>query len=353
MTDIHTRIVGRAGRITLTRPKALNALSYEMCLEVERALNDWREADIDLIVIDAEGDRAFCAGGDIEQIYDTGKAGDFGFARKFWADEYRMNFKMTRYPKPIVPFMQGFTMGGGVGVACHGSHRVVGDSSQIAMPECGIGLVPDVGGSLILARAPGRLGEFLGLSGTRMGPGDAIYAGFADVYIPEADWPALIAQLEDTGDIAAIDRAAKPAPEAPLKAHQEEIDRIFAGNTLEAVATALPQATSAPVQRAAKAIGHNSPLSMACTLDMIARVREADTMTVALNQEYRFTYRAAEKGDLLEGIRAQIIDKDRNPQWKHKGWQDLPHADILAMTMPIPGLRLDFDTTDIWEEDTK
>jgi enoyl-CoA hydratase len=140
-------------------------------------------------VIDAAGDKAFCAGGDIAEMYATGTAGDFDYGRRFWADEYRMNAKLFNFPKPVVTFLQGFTMGGGVGVGCHGSHRIVGDSSQIAMPECGIGLVPDVGGSLILARAPGRLGEYLGTTAARMGPGDAIHAGFADYYIPEDAGP--------------------------------------------------------------------------------------------------------------------------------------------------------------------
>ena len=147
MSDISIRITGRAGRITLTRPKALNALTYEMCLAIEDALDAWREDDaVDLVVMDAEGDRAFCSGGDIAELYATGTKGDFAYGRRFWADEYRLNAKIFAYPKPVVSFLQGFTMGGGVGLGCHGSHRVVGESSQIAMPECGIGLLPDVGG---------------------------------------------------------------------------------------------------------------------------------------------------------------------------------------------------------------
>ena len=143
--------------ITFNNPKALNALTWKMCLENERALDRWaNDASLDLLVIDAVGDRAFCAGGDIQEMYERGRAGDFAYGERFWRDEYRMNAKLFRFPKPVVTLMQGFTMGGGVGVGCHGSHRVVGDTSRIAMPECGIGLVPDVGGSLILARAPGR-----------------------------------------------------------------------------------------------------------------------------------------------------------------------------------------------------
>jgi enoyl-CoA hydratase len=169
----------------LNRPAALNALTWEMCTpDRGRAGRLGRDDAVAMLVIDAAGEKAFCAGGDIAEMYATGTAGDFDYGRRFWADEYRMNAKLFNFPKPVATFLQGFTMGGGVGVGCHASHRIVCDTSRIAMPECGIGLVPDVGGSLILARAPGRLGEYLGVTAARMGPGDAIYAGFADYLVP-------------------------------------------------------------------------------------------------------------------------------------------------------------------------
>jgi len=188
MSDLLLRIEGHAGRATLNRPAALNALTYDMANALEAALDQWRDDPlVQLVVIDAVGPRAFCAGGDIADLYATGKAGDVAFGQRFWADEYRLNAKLSEYPKPIVTLMQGFTMGGGVGVGCHASHRIVGESAQISMPECGIGLVPDVGGSRLLARAPGRMGAYLGLTTARMGPGCAIRAGFADHFVPEAD----------------------------------------------------------------------------------------------------------------------------------------------------------------------
>lgn len=347
MTDIHIRKQGRAGRITLTRPKAMNALSYEMALAVEQALDAWADDDtVALIVIDAEGDRAFCAGGDIDQLYHSAKAGDHDFGRKFWADEYRMNARMHTYPKPVVSFLQGFVMGGGVGVGGHGSHRVVGDSTQIAMPECGIGLIPDVGGSLILARAPGRIGEYLGLSGTRMGAGDAIYTGFATDYIPELEWSALITQLEETGDADLVGQAARPAPASPLQAAQTDIDTVFAGDTLHDLMGNIPADPSPVVAQALKLMGRNSPLSMACALATIHRVRAANTIYDALNHEYRFTWRSTEDGEFIEGIRAAIIDKDRNPQWRHASWKDVTQAEVDAMTAPIPGVTLDFKGRD-------
>lgn len=345
MSDISIRKVGRTGRITLTRPKALNALSYEMCMAVDAALKAWvHDDDVALIVIDAEGEKAFCAGGDIAELYDTGTKGDFAYGQKFWHDEYNMNARIFEFPKPVASFMQGFTMGGGVGLGAHGSHRVVGESSQIAMPECGIGLVPDVGGSLILARAPGRIGEYLGLTSARMGPGDAIHAGFADFYIPEADWPALIEKLEQTADWKLIDAAARPAPDSPLQADQAHIDRCFGGETLRDVLNALEHDTSPFAAKALKAISRNCPLSMGCTLEMLHRLRgPAATIRRALETEYRFSFRCMEHGDMLEGIRAAIIDKDRNPQWSDD-LHGLTGLRVSQMLMPLGADSLTFDT---------
>ena len=218
MSDIWIRAEGRAGRITLQRPKALNALTYDMVLEIERALDAWRADDaVKLVLIDAKGEKAFCAGGDIAEMYASGTAGNFDYGRQFWRDEYRLNAKLFEYPKPVVSLLQGFTMGGGVGVGCHGSHRIVGESSQIAMPECGIGLVPDVGGSLMLALCPGHLGEYLGITAFRMNAADAIFAGFADHYVPQTNWATLTETLCANGDIKAIEAASIAAEGGTLE----------------------------------------------------------------------------------------------------------------------------------------
>ncbi len=315
--DILIRTEGCAGRITLTRASALNALSHAMILAIEEALDRWATDDtIRLVIVDAEGDKAFCAGGDIQQLYETGRAGDNSYGRRFWRDEYHLNARIARYPKPYVAFMQGFTMGGGVGIACHGSHRIVCESSRIAMPEVGIGLVPDVGGSALLARAPGRLGEYLGLTGARMGPGDAIFAGFADFYLPQAAWPALIRALQETGDISLI--RAQAAPAAPLAPMMPRITALFEAPSLRGIMAALTADGSDFAAKARKAIARNSPLAMACTIALIHRLkREAGDMGAALELEYRFSHRAMSEGDFLEGVRAAVIDKDRAPRWKH------------------------------------
>ncbi len=343
MSDVAIRRDGHAGRITLTRPKALNALSYEMCLEIDAALQAWaQDRAVSLVVIDAEGEKAFCAGGDIAEIYATGRAGDYSYARRFWRDEYRMNARIAEFPKPVVSFLQGFTMGGGVGLGCHASHRVVGDSSQIAMPECGIGLVPDVGGSLLLARAPGQLGAYLGLTGARMGPGDAIHAGFADLYRTEADWPQIKTALCETGDIAGLTGA--PPPQAPLAAEAALIDAAFGQDRLAAVVDALEGTDSAFAQRARAAVLRNSPLAMACALAMLRRLQATDTIRTALALEYRFTHRALGASDFLEGIRAAIIDRDRSPRWRHARVGDVTQAEVAAMLAALGAEELSFET---------
>ncbi len=342
--DIWIRREGSAGRITLTRPKALNALSYQMALDVEKALDAWRDDDtIQLVLLDAEGERAFCAGGDIQEMYDTARTGDFEYGRTFWRDEYRMNAKMFEFPKPVVSLMQGFTMGGGVGIGCHGSHRIVCDSSRIAMPECGIGLIPDVGGTLILARAPGRMGEYIGMSGVQLGAADAIYAGFADYYVPQDAWTDLISQLCDTGDLGTIEALATQAPEGRLQAIQSLVDRHFTGSTALDILRNLEGEETEFTTKTAKVLRRNSPLAIAATVELVRRARGVKGIHGALEQEYRFTHRAASDGDFIEGIRAQIIDKDRNPNWKHASIEDLNPVDVTKMLMPVPGIKPEFE----------
>ncbi|MEP3844846.1 MAG: 3-hydroxyisobutyryl-CoA hydrolase [Paracoccaceae bacterium] len=346
MNDISIRKEGHAGRITLQRPDALNAVTHEMCLAIEQAFDAWREDDeVALILLDAEGERAFCAGGDIAKLYETGRAGDFGYGQTFWADEYRLNAKIFTYPKPVVSFLQGFTMGGGVGIGCHGTHRIVGDSSKISMPECGIGLVPDVGGTLMLALAPGRLGEYLGLTGARMNAGDAIHIGFADHYIPETDWETVKATLTETGTVdASLDQwSQKPVP-GPIANAQNGIDALFKGLTLHDMLIDLRMSDSDFAKNSLEQMRRNAPLSMACTVDIIRRLKNLEkTLSIekALDLEYRFTFRAMEKGDFLEGIRAQIIDKDRNPQWQYPDMA-VPMMTMSQMLFPLKDAALTF-----------
>lgn len=316
----------------MNRPDALNALTYQMCLDIDAALRAWATEDaVSLVVIDGTGNRAFCAGGDLTRMYETGRSCDFSYGRQFWRDEYRLNALIAGYPKPFVALMHGFTMGGGVGVSCHGSHRIVCETSQIAMPEVGVGIVPDVGGSLLLARAPGRVGEFLGATGTRMSATDAIYCGFADSYVPQSKWSALLSELQADGTTAPIDAYAVPHPGALLKDHQPLIDACFAQPSLHEIAEALEAEGGEFADKALKALSRASPLAAACGIELVRRARSHNSIAEALATEFRFTYRCMGQGDFLEGIRAAIIDKDKLPRWAHRAFSEVTRDEVTAM----------------------
>lgn len=330
--EILIRTQGRAGRLTLNRPAALNALTHDQCLQTLAALERWRDDPaVALVLLDGAGPRAFCAGGDIAQVWAQGRAGDYDAGRAFWRDEYRMNVMLAEYPKPVVSFLHGFVMGGGVGYGCHNRHRIAGETLQLAMPECGIGLIPDVGGTWLLSRAPGAVGLWMALTAARLGPGDAIAAGFADAFVPEAGWEALKARLCETGDPGAI--PAHPAPEAPMLAQRALIDRLFAGPDIPAILAALGADGSDLAQAALKAMRRNSPLSMASTLAMLRPAPAS--LRAAIRAEFRWVWRSMDRGDFLEGVRAQIIDKDRTPRWQHARAEDVTEAEVAAMLAPL------------------
>lgn len=308
MADVLIRTDRMVGHITLNRPHALNALTHDIVRAVDAALRRWAtDSAVALVVIDGAGDRAFCAGGDLAAIYRAGLAADHEANRAFFADEYRMNARIGSYPKPVIAFLHGFVMGGGVGIGGHASHRIVGESTRISMPEVSIGMVPDVGGTFILGHAPGRIGEYLGLTGARIGPGDAILAGFADFFVPEADWPAVKEALAAAGDPLVIPR--HPRPEAQLEGRDLA---AFGGETVQDILTALEASGG---HEASQQLQRNSPLAMAAALHLIRAGRHDDHLRNSLAREFRFSYRSTVVGDFLEGIRALVIDKDRNPVW--------------------------------------
>ncbi len=333
MTNVVTRIDGRTGRITLARPQALNALDQPMVRAIDAALRAWEgDPAVALVLIEGEGPRAFCAGGDIADVYRSGRRGDFTDGRRFWADEYRMNARIAAYPKPFVALMHGFVMGGGVGVSAHGSHRVVCETTEVAMPECLIGLIPDIGGTHLLGRAAGRLGEYLGLSGHRMRPGDAIRAGFADWFVPQESWPALAAALAATGDADAVAEFAAPPPDAELAPLAGMIDDAFAADDLATLAARLEASDWG--HGVLRTLQKQSPLSIACTLRLVRAARREPGVPQALRREYRFTWRAASDGEFLEGVRAALIDKDRRPVWRDT-WDSLRGEEVAAMLAPL------------------
>jgi enoyl-CoA hydratase len=338
--DVFIGVEGRVGRITLTRPKALNAVNRAIVDGMYAALRRWEvDPDVALVLVDAEGEKAFSAGGDLALIYNAAKAGDIESANSFWRDEYRLNAYIDRYPKPYVAVMDGIVMGGGVGISGHGSHRIVTDNSTVAMPECAIGLITDVGGSYLLAQAPGQMGEYLGLTGTRMKGEDAIYAGFADTYVNRARLEDAKAALVAEGDVSVLSRFAVTPPPSALAKDQQIVDRLFAGTSVPEIMDALRADASEWALAALRAIEKGSPLS---AIMILSAVRDAGSLERALRNEYRFVSRVLEHGDFVEGIRAIVIDKDRNPKWRHKDVASVPAELVAIMRSEAEGGDPDF-----------
>ncbi|MEZ5844932.1 MAG: enoyl-CoA hydratase/isomerase family protein [Hyphomicrobiaceae bacterium] len=333
------RVDGRAGRITLNRPQALNALTYTQIVAIRAALDAWRADDaVKLVILDATGGRALCAGGDVIAMYESRTDGG-AFATRYWRDEYRLNAEIGGWPKPFVALMDGIVMGGGIGLSGHASHRIVTEASMLAMPETTIGLVPDVGGSWLLAQAPGRMGEYLGLIGERMGAADAIYAGFADTHVARASLDGLLARLVDPDGEpvgVTISRHAS-APAAPTHApRQADVDRMFAGDSVEAIAAALAASPLEWAGKAADALAKRSPLALKLTLAAIRRARGMRALEQALAMEFRLTTRLFRHGEFIEGVRALLVDKDKSPRWRPAALAGVDAAMISEFLSALP-----------------
>jgi enoyl-CoA hydratase len=333
---------GRAGRITMNRPKALNALTYAMVGRIWRALLGWREdPSVELVVIDGAGGKALCAGGDVRALY-ASRAEGSGTARAFWSEEYRLNALIGRYPKPFVAIQDGIVMGGGIGLSGHARHRIVTERSRLAMPETGIGLIPDVGATWLLARAPGETGVYLGLTGEAMSAADAIYAHFADVFVPCAKIAELIARLTDRVGAVVAAAAEDPGP-GDLESRRSEIDGTFGGASLEAIVAALSRLPGEWAQKSAAALAQKSPKSLKLTHAAIRNARILSSLEEALNVEYRLAVRLFEDGEFPEGVRALLIEKDRKPRWRPAELEAVQPelvASYLAPLAPAEELRL-------------
>ena len=319
---------GRLGHIVLNRPAAINALTHPMVLAIAAAMREWGSDDsVETVLLTGAGERGLCAGGDIVGIYDSAKSGG-DEAASFWADEYELNTLMAHYPKPYLAIMDGVVLGGGVGVSAHGSVRVVTERTKLGMPEVGIGFTPDVGCAWLLSRAPGELGTHLALTGTTMGGADAIALGFADHFVPADRLAALVAALTTMSAAAAIAECAVPAPASTLATQREWIDAGYAGDDASAIVRRLAASPVEAARDAAATILTKSPTSIAVTLEALRRARGLDSLEAVLDQDYRLGLRFLETPDLLEGIRAQVIDKDRNPKWTPASLADVARGDV-------------------------
>lgn len=328
--DILVSVAGGVGRVTLNRPKALNSLTHDMVTALGKQLLTWQDdTAVRAVLLDGAGDRGLCAGGDIVAIYHSAK-GDGEQARQFWQDEYRLNALIGRYPKPYVALMDGLVMGGGVGVSAHAAHRIVTDTTKMAMPEVGIGLIPDVGGTALLARAPGRLGLHAALTGAPFTGADAIAMGFADHFVPHVALREFTDTFVADGIAAALAAHTVEPPPSPLLQQRDWIDECYAGDTVIDIVAALRGHDAGPANDAANLIATRSPIALSVALESVRRAAALETLEDVLRQEFRTTCAALRSHDLVEGIRAQIIDKDRNPKWSPGSLAAVTRADIDA-----------------------
>jgi enoyl-CoA hydratase len=320
----------------LNRPKALNALTLDMIKAYVPTLKAWaQDPAICCVVVESDGDRAFCAGGDVRAVYDSVKSAPSDLHRTFFAEEYRMIRRIHRFPKPYIAFIDGITMGGGVGLSRHGSHRIATERTLCAMPETGIGLFPDIGSSWFLHRCPGSVGLYLGLTGVRMRSADAMYAGFATHVVPSHRLPEVkrgLAEADWSGDAArAVDRALAEAIDAaavaPLAARRDAIDRCFDAESIEQILRNLTNEDSDWAEETSKTLKTKSPTSLKITVEQWRRGKGL-SVEDALIMEYRMTQACMARHDFFEGIRALLIDKDNRPRWQPATLAELSSAAV-------------------------
>ena len=313
--DVLVNIENGVGHLTLNRPKAINSLNDVMVAGLAKELDDWEHDDaVHTVLLTGAGERGLCAGGDVVAIYRDAPVGG-AKTRAFWHDEYVLNARIARYPKPYVAVMDGIVMGGGVGVSAHASVRIVTETTKMGMPEVGIGFIPDVGGTYLLARTPGQLGLHAALTGAPFSGADAIAMGFADHFVPHEALGSFTAAVMADGLDAALAAHAVEPPASPLLAQRRWIDTCFSGETVPDILAALRGHDAGPANDAANLIASRSPIALAVTLQAVRRAAQLETLEDVLRQEFRTSCAALRSHDLVEGIRALLIDKDRNPKW--------------------------------------
>ncbi|WP_114943781.1 enoyl-CoA hydratase/isomerase family protein [Microvirga calopogonii] len=323
---------GEAGLITLNRPKALNALTLSMVREMRRALDSWaQDPAVTRVVVQGAGEKAFCAGGDIRQLTEDLKAGRREEALAFWREEYQLNIRIKRYPKPYISLIDGIVMGGGVGVSLHGTCRVAGDRYLFAMPEVGIGFFPDVGATYALPRLPGQTGMYLALTGERVKRADAMMLGLATHAVPSGNIEGLREALIGGDSVeAALAQVAADPGQAPLEDQRDLIDSCFSADSVTDILARLDAAARRGSDFAAKTAAGmrtKSPTSMCLAFEQVRRGASLD-FEEAMRTEFRIVSRIGEGHDFHEGVRAVLIDKDNQPDWQPTSLDAVERADI-------------------------
>lgn len=320
---------GRLGLMTLNRPQAINALTHGMVQLIRAMLARWATDDsVATVAIIGAGERGLCAGGDIVSLYNDAVSGDGVASADFWFDEYHLNSEIARFPKPIVAVQDGIVLGGGIGISAHASHRVVTERGRLGLPEVGIGFVPDVGATWLLSRAPGEVGTFIALTAASVGAADAIEAGLSDVYIRSERIANLLGALETTDAGEAVMLLSEDPGEPPLRAARSWIDAAFSTQDVSEIISRLRASGIAEAGKAAESIIAKSPTALSVTRASLRRAARMSSLEEALDQEYRVSLRMLKAHDFSEGVRAQVIDKDRNPRWEPAG--DVDAAEVKA-----------------------
>lgn len=334
--------------ILLNRPQALNALTHEMCVPLERHLRAWAvDPAVKSVIIKAAGEKAFCAGGDIRKLAERNPEGA-EYRKRFWYDEYRCNTVIGEFPKPFIALIDGIFMGGGVGLSVHGSHRVISEFATFAMPETGIGLFPDVGGTYFLPRCPGETGVYLGLTGARLKGADILAAGVATHFVPRERLAELEQALVDAGpatnsDVdAVLNRYLEDAGTSALAEARPQIDTLFAGTSVGQVMAALEADGGGFGTEQARIIRTKSPTSVKLTFAQLRRGKSL-SLRDCMRLEWRICNHIAAGHDFYEGVRAVIIDKDHRPNWQPATLEQVSEAEIEAYFSPVPEGELQFD----------
>jgi enoyl-CoA hydratase len=350
--DLIVRREGAAGIIRLNRPKAINAVTLEMFRDIEKALDEFEpDTSVGLVLLEGAGERGLCAGGDIRALYESSKVrGDLG--KILWREEYILNARIAKFPKPYVAFMDGIVMGGGVGLSAHGSHRIVTEKTKLAMPEVGLGFFPDVGGTWLLSRSPGEIGSYFGLTGQTMNGPDAVYAKFADAVVPSGKLATLRETLVNLragvspAEVkATIDRFATGETSGRVAALQPQIDRWFAHDRMEDILADLGRDGSELAQSTLKTLNEKSPRGMVVALKLLRLARTSSSLEQCLVREYRAALEVFRSDDFREGVRAAVIDKDRNPRWSPAAIEEVTPEMVAPYFAEIGADELVFDTT--------
>lgn len=337
--DLLITRTGAAGRLSLNRPKALHALTLDMCHAMSAALTEWATDDAaQAVIIDHAEGRGFCAGGDIAFLRNSALNDDGASGRKFFHDEYQLNHQLFTYPKPVVAFMDGITMGGGVGVAMPAKYRVATENTRLAMPETGIGLFPDVGGGWYLSRLGGRLGQFLALTGARLDGAECLWAGLATHYLPSAKLEEAKARIAEHPDRIAgiLSELSETPPEARIEGNADRIARHFASDHYEDILASLEGEDSEWAAKELATLGTKSPQTCKVALRQLAESAGFEDFADNMRMEYRIASRVLVRPDFAEGVRAVIVDKTNDPKWDPATPEGVTETLLDAIFAPLP-----------------